>query len=125
LARLHETGVIHRDVKPDNFLVSSKHTDVYKVVIADFGLAQILPTDSARLTIGCVGTATYRAPEVLDSEYSWHVDVFGLGIVIWEVLSGKSRYKHLKKMMEKTPNQQDMNKWMRSFQGIFFCLFVY
>jgi len=52
--------------------------DRYIVVIADFGLAQLLPTDSARVTKGFVAPTSSRAPEVFESQYSWQVDVFSL-----------------------------------------------
>jgi len=93
LAEAHATGMVHRDIKPDNiFLHSSKEGEVVKVL--DFGLAKLLddaPAPSAQnLTVGTVlGTPTYMSPERLnDSPYDGQSDVYSTGILLYQMLTG-------------------------------------
>ncbi|MFJ4220271.1 serine/threonine-protein kinase [Curtobacterium luteum] len=87
LAAAHAQGVVHRDVKPANVLLES---DGQHVKLADFGIA--LLRDSARVTgTGTVmGTAAYIAPEqVMGQPITGKADVYALGLVLLETLSGK------------------------------------
>ncbi|WP_058725793.1 serine/threonine-protein kinase [Curtobacterium luteum] len=87
LAAAHAQGVVHRDVKPANVLLESDGTHVK---LADFGIA--LLRDSARVTgTGTVmGTAAYIAPEqVMGQPITGKADVYALGLVLLETLSGK------------------------------------
>ncbi len=87
LAAAHAQGVVHRDVKPANVLLES---DGVHVKLADFGIA--LLRDSARVTgTGTVmGTAAYIAPEqVMGQPITGKADVYALGLVLLETLSGK------------------------------------
>jgi Protein kinase domain len=85
----HEEGVIHRDVKPENILVDRRG----RVRIADFGLAKLHDTHASRATSSgrVLGTAHYMAPEQIDrpGEVDHRADIFALGVVIYEMLTGK------------------------------------
>lgn len=86
-AHLHGLGVVHRDLKPDN-LISSKGV----VKICDFGLAARLPASGQGLS-GIVGTAPYKAPEMLNSErYETSVDVWSVGVIAYVLFYGTFPY---------------------------------
>jgi hypothetical protein len=90
LAHLHARGMVHRDVKPSNILLDDDERQAY---LADFGLA--LQEHVTRVTGSgfLVGTAGYLAPEqLLGVEVSPAADVYGLGLVLLECLTGRAEY---------------------------------
>lgn len=90
LAAAHTAGVVHRDLKPDNVMLGSDE----RVVITDFGIARLAEgavAGSATRTLGsAIGTPAYMAPEQVEGrELDGRADIFALGIVLYEMLTGE------------------------------------
>jgi eukaryotic-like serine/threonine-protein kinase len=92
LAYAHEQGVVHRDIKPDNILLSGD-----QVLVADFGVARAVSEVAEKLTATgmIVGTPTYMSPEQAsgDKAIDGRSDIFALGCVVYEMLAGEPPFK--------------------------------
>jgi serine/threonine protein kinase len=84
---LHSNGIIHRDIKPENILLDADMVPV----LADYTLAKVFTGSCTGSThTPRVGTATYRAPEVVSkSDYGLAVDIWSLGIVFFELFTNE------------------------------------
>ena len=83
----HKQGVIHRDIKPTNILVT-KEDDVK---IGDFSIAHLTKLDSTEtMPMGLIGSPRYMSPEQVTEDYiTSQTDLFSLGIIMYELLAGK------------------------------------
>jgi serine/threonine-protein kinase len=89
LAAAHRAGLVHRDVKPENVLIS----DDGEVKIADFGLVRAVAAAGITSTSVILGTAAYLSPEqVRDGDASPRSDVYSAGILTYELLTGRTPF---------------------------------
>ena len=97
LTSAHAAGIVHRDVKPENIMLTApvpdppetleSHPDVYAKV-TDFGLARAV-TSNATATGQVMGTVAYLAPEVItDGDAGERADLYALGVLLYEFLTG-------------------------------------
>jgi serine/threonine protein kinase len=93
LGAAHEKGIVHRDIKPENIMIRKDGI----VQIMDFGLAKLYSSSNvSRLTKAgtTMGTMGYMSPEQVQGlDVDHRTDIFSLGVVIYELLSGESPFK--------------------------------
>jgi eukaryotic-like serine/threonine-protein kinase len=89
LEAARKAGLVHRDIKPENILL----TPDGRVKVADFGLSRTMAESKATQAGVLLGTAHYVAPEQVEGKESDHrSDLFALGVVLFEMLTGKTPF---------------------------------
>ena len=84
----NEQGILHRDVKPGNLLLDARGN----VWVADFGLAKLIDRETMTATGDLLGTVQYMAPESLNGHADRRTDVYGLGMTLYELVTGELPY---------------------------------
>ena len=100
----HKNGVIHRDIKPTNILVDKQGN----ARVADFGIAQIIGMSDTEMTGSDIimGTVAYMSPEqkISSTNVDQTTDIYAIGIMLYEILTGRKPQGHFKLPSETDPN---------------------
>ncbi|ORX04665.1 serine/threonine-protein kinase PknH/PknJ [Mycolicibacillus trivialis] len=89
----HRHGVVHRDVKPANFLLENSPGSDERVLLGDFGIARALDDTSLTATGSMVATVAYAAPEVLSGQsVDGRADLYSLGCTLFRMLTGRTPF---------------------------------
>jgi hypothetical protein len=83
LTFLHENGIVHRDLKPANIFYENGY-----VKIGDYGLSKLITATHTSAQTVSVGTVHYMAPEIGAGKYDRSIDIYALGAVLYEMLTG-------------------------------------
>lgn len=87
----HSAGIIHRDLKPQNIMQDSK---TGRILVMDFGLARSMESEGLTQTGALLGTIEYMSPEQsMGKTLDQRSDIFALGLIFYELLTGKTPYK--------------------------------
>lgn len=121
LDEAHAKGIVHRDLKPSNILFAAKEISC----ISDFGIAKLSQAESGNVTgSAIIGTPAYMSPEqAAGNAVDGRTDVYALGIILYEMLTGRQPYKSetpmglaLKHITEPVPSileaRPDLPAWM-------------
>jgi serine/threonine-protein kinase len=105
LKAVHEAGIVHRDVKPENIVVS-RHGDAPRLKLLDFGVAKVEPSRHLRIAPlalptlegQCVGTPRYASPEQArgDVVVDKRADIYAAGILLYTMVAGRGPFDQVK-----------------------------
>ncbi|MBW3543551.1 MAG: serine/threonine protein kinase [Planctomycetes bacterium] len=115
---LHQAGIVHRDLKPGNVF-----DDRGTVKVGDYGLAKFITASKRSAQTQSVGTMHYMAPEVGGGRYGREVDVYAVGIMLYEMLTGKVPFdgetpaESLMKHLTASPNLEPLPPAFRGIVG--------
>ncbi|CEG40654.1 camk cdpk protein kinase [Plasmopara halstedii] len=121
ISHCHEHGIVHLDIKPENFFFKSSTTQLETIKLGDFGSAMQLDSSTSKKAMSC--TVGYAAPEVLQNgSISVAADVFSAGAVLYTILCGYAPFSAPSEdeMLERTLSGDivfDELEWWRISKG--------
>ncbi|HTQ98070.1 MAG TPA: serine/threonine-protein kinase, partial [Candidatus Acidoferrum sp.] len=90
LEAAHAEGIVHRDLKPPNIMIDAQN----RAYVMDFGIARSVGSEGLTMTGALIGTPDYMSPEqVRGEDIDCRSDIFSLGIIFYELLTGKMPYR--------------------------------
>merc|ERR550537_567052 len=105
IAFLHGLELIHRDVKADNFLLD--RFDIFdqnvRVILSDLGT--VVELKPGKFLETQVGTKIYWAPEVVKKKYSFPLDVWAIGIILYGIVFGTFPFKNDEQILNREPEK--------------------
>ena len=117
LHALHEVGIIHKDLKPSNIMLTD---DGQSVAIIDFGISSVKESDATVVVTRTGMTPEYSAPETFRNVFCDESDYYSLGITVFELYYGKTPYDNLDKdkiaqyaAVQRVPLPDDMPKELK------------
>jgi serine/threonine protein kinase len=114
LSYLHDCGIVHRDLKPANIFYENGY-----VKIGDYGLSKAINADHHQSQTVTVGTVHYMAPEVGAGKYDRSIDIYAMGVMVYEMLTGHVPFKGdtpsevLMKHLSSTPDLDEIEEPFR------------
>ena len=116
---LHSHGIVHRDLKPGNVF-----RDEGIVKLGDYGLSKFISCSRRSGQTESIGTVHYMAPEIANGRYGKEIDIYALGIVLYEMLTGRVPFEGesvgevLMKHLTAEPDLNDLSPPLRSVVGL-------
>jgi serine/threonine protein kinase len=92
----HDRGIIHRDLKPENILLKTSDR-FYTAHIADFGIAKLKQEADSQNALSNTGSPAYMAPEQSYGEYSYNSDLYAVGVILYELVTGERPFSGMPK----------------------------
>ncbi|XBI33941.1 hypothetical protein VPH35_119805 [Triticum aestivum] len=118
LKYLHDNQIVHLDLKPANILLN----DNLVPKIADFGLSKCFTEDQSQINISqLAGTPGYLAPEFYGGKITPKVDIYSLGIIIAEMLTGQKGYTKMEKILESWSYRLDKSNGETQLEQVRVC----
>lgn len=113
---LHDNGIVHRDLKPHNVFFEDGY-----VMIGDYSLSKVITTSHRSGHTLTVGTVHYMAPEISLGRYDRTVDIYAMGVLLYEMLTGKPPFlgESMGEVLMKHMSQEvDVSSLPRSFAAV-------
>ncbi len=116
VAYLHDHGIVHRDLKPGNIFC-----DEGIVKLGDYGLAKFISCSRRSGQTESVGTVHYMAPEIANGRYGKEIDIYALGVILYEMLTGRVPFEGEsvgEVLMKHLTAEPDLSALNEPFRGI-------
>ena len=121
LEHAHRRGLVHRDVKPENILLTGDVGGDPHAIVADFGIVHLVEGSSQRLTPHhfALGTPAYMSPEQIagEADIDGRSDIFALGCVLYEMLAGRPPWIGITPQTVLTRRLTEMPPTLRSLRA--------
>ncbi len=116
VAYLHDHGIVHRDLKPANLFMEEG-----MVKIGDYGLAKLITPSQGTEHSESIGTCHYMAPEIGSGKYHKPIDVYAMGVILYEMLTGRVPFEGEtvnEVLMKHLTARPDLSKLPQPYQAI-------